>query len=454
MADDLTLVFGGILEEVVGGGHGLPLAEVKAVAPRVAEAHGVLARKRDSGAVGFFDLPADRTCLAAIGETASKFRERFDHLIVLGIGGSALGATALVTALTPAFGPRPGGLRVRCLDNVDPAWFGEALRAFPADRTAFVVVSKSGKTPETLSQYLVVRKMLTETFPEDWRDRVAFVTDAAKGPLREEAARTGAASFPIHDNVGGRFSVLSPVGLLPAASAGIDVVALLDGARRAQARCETPDLMENPGYLLGTLLWLADTRRGQRNHVLMPYRQALRETAFWFRQLWAESLGKSESVGPTPIAALGATDQHSQMQLYMEGPRDKVILFLEVEDPGETVPLPDSGAPEGLEFLHGRTMAELLAAELTGTRAALLAMRRPVLTVRLPRLDEGCMGALLQTFMVATAMAGELYGIDTYDQPGVEAGKINAAALLGKVGMEDAARALERTVAEFESRRL
>jgi glucose-6-phosphate isomerase len=211
--------------------------------------------------------------------------------------------------------------------------------------------------------------------------------------------------------------------------------------------------VENPAYLLGTLLWLADTRLGMRNHVLMPYRQGLWETAFWFRQLWAESLGKSDRVGPTPIAALGATDQHSQMQLYMEGPRDKVVIFLEVADHGEDVAIPED-APDALAHLAGSSLGRLFDAELLGSRAALIEAGRPVLTIRLPRLDEPGMGALLQLFMVATAMAGELYGIDAFDQPGVEAGKVNAAALLGKEGQEDLASRLREAASALEEHRV
>lgn len=454
MAKDLTLVYGGILDEIVGDGHGLPKAAIDGMADRVREAHASLAKKRDSGAIGFFDVPSDRTNLPEILETARDFRKRFENLVVLGIGGSALGATALVKALGPAFAPRTGGMRVQCLDNVDPAWIADALAAFPLDRTAFVVTSKSGKTPETLSQYLLVRDLLTDRFGGDWRDHIAFITDAAKGPLRDEASRTGAPSFPIHDNVGGRFSVLTPVGLLPAACAGVDVEALLDGAKAAQAEMESPELMENRAHLLGTLLYLSDTTLGLRNHVLMPYHQGLWETAFWYRQLWAESLGKSDAVGPTPIAALGTTDQHSQMQLYMEGPRDKVVIFLEVEDHGERMPLPARGAPEGLGFLDGKSFAELLHAELVGSRAALLANGRPSLTLRLPELTERTMGALLQTFMVATALAGELYGIDAFDQPGVEAGKINAAALLGREDLAERAESLRSQGEKLERHRI
>jgi len=453
MSDDLTLVYGGMLESAVGSGHGLAAGALDAVAGEVRAGHAALLRKRESGEVGFFDAPEDRAHLPAILETAERFREEYDHLLVLGIGGSALGITALVSALTPAFGTIPGALDVRCLDNVDPVWVGEALDAFPLERTAFAVISKSGSTPETLSQYLVVRDRLVREFGDDWAKRVVFITDPAKGPLRADVDRTGAVSFPIPGNVGGRFSVLTPVGAFPVACAGIDVPAFLDGTARARDRCATDDLMANPGYLLGTLLVLADRDLGLRNHVLMPYSQRLRETAFWFRQLWAESLGKSESVGPTPIAALGATDQHSQMQLYMEGPRDKVVIFLEVGDHGREVPVPAT-APEGLAHLGGGGLGELLHAELLGSRAALIDAGRPVLTARLPVVDEARLGGLMMTFMVATAMAGELLGINAYDQPGVELGKVNAAALLGKAGLESEAARLREAAEEIEKHRI
>ena len=453
MSEDLTIVYGGMLEEIVGEGAGLTSGALDTAAEDVKQGHAALAEKRASGELGFFDLPAERPDLAAVLDAAADFRDRFENVIVLGIGGSAFGTTALVRALTPPFGPKPGACRVRCLDNVDPHWFGAALRAFPEDRTGYVVISQSGSTPETFTQHLVVRDLLRRRFGDGWKDHIVIITDPERGPLRAEADALGARSFAIPPNVGARFAVFTPMALFPAACAGIDVGALLDGALAAQARCETDDLWANPGYLLGTLLTLADQRLGLRNHVIMPYRQGLWETALWFRLLWAESLGKSEGVGPTPIVALGATDQHSQMQLYMEGPRDKVLLTIEVEDHGVDVPVP-ADAPEGLGHLGGGTLSELLHAELIGTRAALLGAKRPVMGIRLPVVDERRVGALMQTFMSATAIAGELYGIDAFDQPGVEAGKINAAALLGQVGLESEAETLRRAAEEIENHRL
>jgi glucose-6-phosphate isomerase len=453
MAADPTIVYGGMLEETLGAGRGISREVLEALGEETPRAREALAAKRESGRVGFFDLPGRREQIPAILETAADLRGRFRNLLVLGIGGSALGASALIRALTPFFGPDDGALHVQCLDNVDPAWFYEAVGVFKPEETAYLAISKSGETPETLAQYLVIREFLRARVIGDWTSRVVCITDEEEGPLRAEVREHGVRSFAVPGNVGGRFSVLSPVGLLPAACAGIDVAALLDGAARAQERCEVEDLLENPGYLLGALLYLADRKLGARIHVMMPYRRGLWETALWFRQLWAESLGKTEGVGPTPIAALGTTDQHGQMQLYVEGPRDKVVIFVEVEDHGVDVEIPRD-APEALAHLAGATLGGLLHAELVGSRAALVEAGRPVLTVRLPRLDAGTLGALLQTLMIATAFAGELYGVDAYDQPGVRAGKDNAAALLGEEGLVGRAEALRKASEALEQHRL
>ena len=213
------------------------------------------------------------------------------------------------------------------------------------------VVSKSGGTAETLAQYLVVRHWLDEALGSAASRHLVFTTDPDKGALREIATREGIATLEVPPDVGGRFSVLSPVGLLPAALVGIDIEALLEGAARAVARAESDDLLDNPAALFAALHWTADTQAGARLHVLMPYTDRLRDFAEWFRQLWAESLGKRVDregrvvhTGPTPIASVGATDQHCQVQLFMEGPFDKVVTFVTVADPGEDVTIPSAAA--------------------------------------------------------------------------------------------------------------
>jgi glucose-6-phosphate isomerase len=239
--------------------------------------------------------------------------------------------------------------------------------------------------------------------------------------------------------VGGRFSALSAVGLLPAAAAGADVVELLAGAAAMEARCRTPATSENPALLYAAALHLMDRRKGRHIHVLMPYADALRDTGDWFVQLWAESLGKRSEVGPTPFRAVGATDQHSSMQLMMEGPHDKVVTFVRVAQPRAdvsiVVPQIYAGYAE-IAYLHGHTMGELIEAERRASEAALRRAGRPTVSIELPRLDAHAMGELLMLLELATAYAGGLYGVNAFDQPGVEAGKRYAQGLLGRPGFE------------------
>ena len=278
----------------------------------------------------------------------------------------------------------------------------------------------------------MIRAWLDQALGPDAAVRhLAFTTDPAKGPLRELAEREGIAALEVPPDVGGRFSVLTPVGLLPAALVGIDIEALLRGAERALTRAQTSDLKKNPAGLYAALLWAADAWLSARIHVLMPYSDRLRELAAWYAQLWAESLGKRVdrrnqpiNTGPTPVAAVGATDQHSQVQLYMEGPFDKVVTFVRVADPGEDVRIPHrSGLPEELAYLQGHSLGELLNAEQEATAAALARMGRMSATLELARLDAETVGELIMFFQIATGYAGIWYGVNPFDQPGVELGK-------------------------------
>jgi glucose-6-phosphate isomerase len=296
-----------------------------------------------------------------------------------------------------------------------------------------------------MSQFLVIRERLGRAFEDDgYRRHLIFTTDPEKGVLRRIAREEQIATLPIPSNVGGRFSVLSAVGLLPAALVGIDVDELLGGARDMVERCETDDLGGNPAGVFAVLQYLADTEAGAPMHVMMSYSDRLYGIADWFRQLWAESLGKERSragetvnVGPTPVKAIGATDQHSQVQLYIEGPYDKTVTFLTVEDRGEDLAIPSAyeDMPE-LAYLGGHTLGELLTAEGNATARALARRGRMNMTLRLPRVDARSVGELLMLLQIATVYAGELYGVDPLDQPGVELGKQLTYGLMGRPGYQ------------------
>lgn len=398
-------------------------AEWRALRARFGAVHEVVTAAAAAGRYGFLQLEAQSAEHDRVRAFAAASRGRYEDVVVLGIGGSALGAIALRTALGHVF----AGARLHVLDNVDPAPVSALLASLSLGHTLFCVVSKSGTTVETLAQYSLVRSAIARDHRQP-RKHMVFITDPVEGPLREAATKEKIDAFEIPPNVGGRFSVLTPVGMFPAAIAGYDTSAILAGAREMRERCSTPDLAANPAGVFAMLQWRAHQKAGQGIHVMMPYADALRDIAPWFVQLWAESLGKVDDdgahVGPTPLAARGATDQHSQLQLYMQGPADKTVTFLVERDHGADMAFPDPAtmAP-AVSYLKGRTLGELLDAEQRATTDALASVGRPSMTIELGASDAYHVGALLMLLMKATIYAGALYRVNPLDQPGVELGK-------------------------------
>ena len=447
-----VLDYGNMLAPRLGGSGISPEDLEGHLAERFRSAHALVERRRGEGEMGFFDLPYASDSLERVKEMAEGFGQWFENVVVLGIGGSGLGAVTLRDALLgPAWNERSAEERehyprLYVLDNPDPHSVAALLDRLDLRRTLFNVVSKSGSTAETMAQYLIVKGRLGEVVDaEKVRGHFLFTTDPDAGALRRIAEAEDVPSLPVPPNVGGRFSVLSAVGLLPGGVCGIDLDALLAGARAMEERSRSDVLGRNPAGLLAVLLHAADTELGKPIHVLMPYCDRLRSFALWFQQLWAESLGKTVrgpdgrplEVGPTPLPAVGATDQHSQVQLFMEGPRDKVVAFLAVADPGEPVTIPPLHPEiDQLGYLGGRTLADLLDAERVATTEALRRQGRPSLTLEIERLDAFALGALFMLFEAATVYAGALYGVDPLDQPGVELGKRLTYGLLGREGHE------------------
>ena len=433
------------------GGRGLDPSLLAESAALFARAHADTEQRRAAGELGFFDLPYATSLVDDIEKFAQKEGQAFNTVVVLGIGGSSLGALALQQALVKASwnelddAARDYFPRLYVLDNVDPTTISAFLDRIDVRSALFNVVSKSGATAETMAQYLIVRARLAQAFPDDgYRAHLIFTTDPARGVLRELAEAEQIAALSIPPNVGGRFSVFSAAGLLPAALIGIDIRALLRGAADMIERCATSKLSENPAGMFALLQFLADTRAHAHIHVMMPYSDRLYLTADWFRQLWAESLGKrldreGREVfrGPTPIKALGATDQHSQVQLYMEGPFDKTVTFLALDSLDLDVAIPALYSEiEALGYLGGHTLGELLAAERNATALALARHGRMNMTVRIPALNAHSLGQLLMMLQIATVYAGALYGVNPLDQPGVELGKQLTYALMGRPGYE------------------
>jgi glucose-6-phosphate isomerase len=425
---------------------GIPDSALAAGAARFATAHTAVMNRWKSGELGFLDLPDDEQQVRHCHEVARWATDRgVRDVVVLGIGGSALGPIALRNSLlAPSWNVlspanRNGRPRLHVLDNVDPSTMKSLLERLELGATLFIVTSKSGGTAETMAQYLVVRDRL-DAGARPAHEHLVFVTDPERGALRRIAHDEKITALAVPPNVGGRFSVLSPVGLLPAALAGIDIAALLRGAGAMRERCGAT-WEENPAGTFAVLQWLADTHCGRHGQVFMPYADALRDWAAWFVQLWAESLGKRRTdgthVGPTPIAALGATDQHSQVQLFMEGPNDKTVTFVTVPRDADDLLIPSrhTDIPD-LAYLGGHSLGALLSIEQKATSGALAARGRLNMTLALAALDATHIGGLIMLLELATAYAGELYGVNAFDQPGVELGKRFTYGMFGRPGFE------------------
>jgi glucose-6-phosphate isomerase len=443
-----------LFAEVVGEEHGLSPAERKQATGGARDAlrafqNGNFNKHIEESRYGFPHLPFQAATIKEILKYAAEAGGSFDTICVIGIGGSALGAWALDCGIR---GPHPiqgkhstSRPRLVILDNVDPFFIETALDSMKPKRTLAIVIAKSGSTAETMSAFLIVRDWFQNKLGKRTAGHITVVTSAGRGDLKKLADDEGYRTFHIPDNVGGRFSVLSPVGLLPAALIGVDIRKLAKGAADMTQQCWKESLEENIALRAAALHHAILTKKSKAIQVAFPYSNQLWGTAFWFRQLWAESLGKAKNravqpvhVGQTPVAALGTTDQHSQVQLYMEGPNDKVYSFWAVGKFSRTgkIPKVQTGF-EAMDYLAGQNLAKLIDAERRATAAALTAAKRPNCTFTLDRVDEEHLGGFLQLMEFETAYMGELLNIDAFDQEGVELGKKFTFALMGREGFDE-----------------
>jgi glucose-6-phosphate isomerase len=419
------------LREVEGG---LTDGDVDGARPRLEEAVGQLL----GDPPGFMRLPKTREYARASVSVAEEIRgSGATDFVHAGIGGSALGPMALHWALNhPYYNALSSrrGPRIHFAENTDPGTLSAILDIAEPGGTWVNAVTKSGSTAETMANFLVLRGYLVDALGSfGYQGQTIVTTDPEKGFLKEISEREDLRMLPIPADVGGRFSVLTPVGLLPAAVTGLDVEALLTGAAQCVDEVEE-QRTEHPAVVGAAMHYLMDTERGRNVRVMMPYADSLERLAAWFVQLWAESLGK-DGKGSTPHGAVGTTDQHSQVQLYMEGPQDKVIEIVEIEEHPRDLTIPEAYEDlEGVGYLGGHTMAELLNVECDATRRALTEAGRPNSTVKLGAVNEENLGYLLQALEVQTAISGTLYGVNAFDQPGVEAGKEITYKRMGRPG--------------------
>lgn len=441
--------YNNMMQEFIGSAQGIGMNEIEALKPVIQNSYNAVQSRRGSGMMGWTELPYNQNKIVNdINITAEEVRSKFSNFVVLGIGGSALGPMAVFNALCHLHhNDLPKRMRKApkfyVEDNIDPDRMDALLDVIDVKKTMFNVITKSGATSETMSQYLIIIDKLKERLGAKYARHIIATTDMKKGNLIKLALAEGFKTYFIPDGVGGRFSELCPVGLLPAAVLGIDIWGLLQGAAHMDEVCKNPDIMRNPALMTAVLQYIA-MKKGKNISVMMPYSDRLRLISDWYCQLWAESLGKSVDrngnvvhTGQTPVKALGVTDQHSQVQLYTEGPFDKVVTFIGVDNYRSHFEIargcediPDVG------FLGGHTLNELIKAEQKATEYALTKAGRLNYTIMVPEVTACYVGQLLYLFEMQTAYCGELLNIDAYNQPGVEEGKNATYALLGKRGYE------------------
>ena len=425
----IKINFENLTADSIGNENGLTGDEFEGLFAMAPNAYKKLNNWRESKDALFYDITMDDGVLAGITDKANAIAERFENVVVLGIGGSALGLRAASEALLPPHWNvrsnevRKGRPRLFICDNVDPESFAGLLDLIDIERTCFTIISKSGRTTEPAALFMLAMKQLKDKTGDRWREHLVVITDPEGGELRPMVKEEGLTSFEIPPKLGGRFSVLSPVGLFPAACVGIDIESLVAGARNMAKRCSEATPQENPAYNIGASHYWYYLKKNKNISVMFAYSNALLMTADWYSQLWAESLGK-KGLGQTPVRALGATDQHSQVQLYMDGPSDKIFTFIGVDKfrtkANDTL---ITNASEGFEYLDGHDLGAILKAEQKATTAALAKMGRPSLTVTFPEINAEHLGEFFMLYELATVYAGALYDIDPFNQPGVELGK-------------------------------
>lgn len=447
----IKLDFNNMMTDFVGE-YGISEGDISKLKDKIENAKNSMVTKRASGKMDWRDLPYNQNeVVEDIIKYVNEIKDEIDAFVVLGIGGSALGPIAVQQAINHPYyneltrEKRSGYPKLYVADNVDPERLTYLFDTIDVTKCLFNCVSKSGSTSETMSQFMIIKEMLEEKLSkEEATKHIVCTTDKENGNLIKIAKAEGYKTFFIPSGVGGRFSELTPVGLLPAAMCGIDIKEMLKGAAFMDELSKEDDVYKNPAYMYAILSYIA-MEQGRNISVMMPYADSLKYISDWFAQLWAESLGKKFDVdgnvvfaGQTPVKALGVTDQHSQVQLYTEGPFDKIIVLLGVDKFKETITIPKIyGDIPSLGFLGGITQNQLIKTEQMATEYALLKGGKANMTITLPEVNEFTIGQLLYMFEVATAFAGELLNINAFDQPGVEEGKNATYAMFGRPGYEE-----------------
>ena len=458
----LKLDFRGVSQEILGPEKGLNLnQEFLNYKNKISEIIKNLYSEKDIPGKGlqWMNLGYSNETSWYVKEYAALVENRFDNILVLGIGGSALGGIAVTHALLKPYWnllskeERNGYPRIFFLDNIDPDEMNSLLDILDLKKTLVNVITKSGDTTETMAQYMILKDRLERELDDDYRKNIIVTTDKKTGILRQISEQEGYKTFVVPDDVGGRFSVFTAVGLLPFALTGINIDEMTSGIRELDSELKNPDIFKNIAAQNALIHYLMDIKFGKNITVMMPYSQRLKYIPDWFIQLWAESLGKNRTIdgnetltGPTPVKAVGATDQHSQIQLFNEGPDNKIINFIRVGEFDTVLEIPQIFNYTGIGYLGGKTINDLINAEADSTKAALIDYSRPTITIKLPKIDGYHIAQLLYMLEMQTAIAGSLYNVNAFNQPSVNQAKNYTYGLMGRVGYEESAKSLQKKI--------
>lgn len=458
MAEMISLNYAGCLKEIVGE-TGITIEELNAIESKISEAFNTIQEKKKNGKLGFMEFPFQTAWAKKIKTAAKEMSKNYENFVVIGMGGAASGSAALHQALRHPYwnmldkDKRKGGLRLFVLDNIDPDYISGFMDIIDVKKTIFNIVSKSGTTAECLADFFIIKKALEKKVGKRYKEHIIITTDAVKGYLRDIVVKDNLMSFEVPLNTGGRFAILSPVSLLSAVFTGIDIEKILFGAAKMNERCLTGKLFDNPAALYATIQYLFYWLKRPIS-VMMSYSNCLNAITDWYTQLWSESLGKKFNIkgdlvnaGPTSIKTIGVSEQQAQLQLYIEGPHDKLLTFLSVENFNKPVKLPlyDN------HYLGGHTLNDLIKSGEESAKFALTKENRPYLTIILPAINPEIIGQLIYMFEMAAVYAGELFEINTFEQPGIELEKQFTNALMGRSGLEEKKKQIEEHLSKIKN---
>jgi glucose-6-phosphate isomerase len=451
----LTLDFTNCLASSIGATHGLTNAEMDTLIAKIPKHHENVAELRSTGESSWFDLPNQDT--TALKKQIKEHLGKWENLVIVGIGGACISARSLLDTLAPLHlnllppAQRKKAPRIFYIDNADPATVNQTLAVIDPKKTLFQFISRSGTTAETNALLLWLLPWLRKKAGKNAPDKqVVILTDPDRSPAAEVAAKEGVTVLPIAENIGTRFGVFSNSALFPAALCGLDIDALLAGAQEMERRCWHGDAWANPAYMHSLIHYLLTRKRRKTIHATVAFDGRMKGIIEWYDHLLAVSLGKmlnrkgkAVHVGPTPSSCIGPNGLHGFMQLYAEGPFDKVTTFITVKDHGSDLAIPKAHPKvEPFAYLGGHSLSEMVEASYLTAAQDITSSGRPNMTIILDSISPQAIGCLFYMLQLSTVMSAELYGIDPFNQPGIDLGKQGIYATLGRSGFEDKAKVL------------